>query len=148
MTFALSRSSLSKIKLNSHPAKHEFAGGMISTTSPTNESGMLLIPVELRLDLVIVTFPDVFGGSVTFVVMPDGRIVDTVLSTIVGDTAKTPKLPESGGDVDVDTSDVPKAFLRFALAFTVSVRLPIVGLPPVESVIVISNVDDVDHLPV
>ena len=137
------------IKLKSQPLEHVIGdGGSISTTSPTNVSGRLLLPVGIRFDLVTVTSPDAFGGSCTCVVVPDGRTVDTVLFTIVTATIKMPKLPESGGDVDVDTSDVPKAFLRFALAFTVSVRLPIVGLPPVESVIVISNVDDVDHLPV
>jgi len=53
-----------------------------------------------------------------------------------------PKLPASTGDVSTEGADVPAAFFRFPLSFTVMVKTPTAGgVAPVESTIVITKVN-------
>jgi len=55
---------------------------------------------------------------------------------------RTPKLPASTGDWDVDAMEVSAAFFRFPPSFTVMVKTPTAGgVDPAESTIVITKVD-------
>ncbi len=65
----------------------------------------------------------------------------SIINPVINGPDFEPNDPVRGGDCDRDGLDVPARFNRFALDFTVSVRLPTVGgVAPVEFLIVITSV--------